>query len=107
MSLLVLTCKYLTLYYRCNTYLPHRRPELKAVPGNAWLMATELSVIQSDRQCLYIGGHILLSVKKCESCELWILLSNLLCIVIQIRLFHKYYYLSSVLFYSDTVNQST
>jgi hypothetical protein len=27
-------------------------------------MSTGLSVIQSDRQCLYIGGHVLLRVKS-------------------------------------------
>jgi hypothetical protein len=54
----------------CNTYLLHRRPELKAVPENAWLILTGLLVIQSHWQRLYIGGHILLRLTN-----IWIMLT--------------------------------
>ena len=77
----------------CNTYLLHRRPALKAVPENAWLILTGLLVIQSHWQCLYIGGLILLRLTR-----MWIMwtlqiLSKLLCIFIPIFLFHKEIYL--------------
>ena len=52
----------------CRPYLLHRRPVLKAIPENAWLMLTGLLVIQSELQCLYISGQIVWRLKECESC---------------------------------------
>ena len=50
----------------CNTYLLHRRPELKAVPQNAWLMYTPNLVTMSNWQCVYICTPILSRLKNCK-----------------------------------------
>ena len=92
----------LTLRYcSCNTYLLHRRAELKGAPGNTWLMRNctlvnnePLAVLTYICMyvyiyiyiyvcvcvcvCVYICSHILFCLKRAKTFDLWLQLQIIL-----------------------------